>query len=92
MRYAVQKNLREVQALIEPYQETLKQIAEEHRLDNLQDPPESFEEELEDLLAEEGGDPDVHTVPPQTLDREDEKGTDLPMDVIAGLDWMIGQA
>jgi hypothetical protein len=92
MRYAVQKNLREVQALIEPYQETLKQIAEEHGLDNLQDPPESFEEELEDLLAEEGGDPDVHTVPPQTLDREDEKGTDLPMDVIAGLDWMIGQA
>ncbi|MCS3611011.1 hypothetical protein [Salinibacter ruber] len=89
MRYAIQKNLREVQALIEPYQETLEQIAEEHEVESLEDPPEGFEEEIEDLLAEDGGDPDVHTVPPQTLDREDEKGTDLPMDVIAGIDWMI---
>jgi len=89
MRYAVQKNLREVQSLIEPYQETLEQIAEEHEVEDLEEAPDGFEEELEDLLAEDGGDPDVHTVPPQTLDREDEKGTDLPMDVIAGIDWMI---
>lgn len=89
MRYAVQKNLREVQALIEPYQETLQQIAEEHGVESLEDPPEAFEQELEDLLAEDAGDLDVHTVPPQTLDREDEKGTDLPFEVIAGIDWMI---
>jgi len=89
MRYAIQKNLREVQSLIEPYQETPQQIAEEHEVESLEDPPERFEEEIEDLLAEDGGDPDVHTVPPQTLDREDEKGTDLPMEVIAGIDWMI---
>lgn len=89
MRYAIQKNLREVQALIEPYQQTLQQIAEEHEVESLEDPPEPFEDELEALLAEDGGEPDVHTVPPKTLDREDEKGTDLPMNVIAGLDWMI---
>jgi len=91
MRYAIQKNLREVQALIEPYQETLQQIAEEHGVENLEDPPEAFEDELEDLLAEDGGDPDVHTVPPQTLDREDEKGTDLPFEVVAGIDFMIAE-
>jgi hypothetical protein len=28
MRYAIQKNLRDVQALLEPYQDTLRQLAE----------------------------------------------------------------
>jgi len=55
-------------------------------------PLEPLERPSEGRLAEDGGDPDVHKVPPKTLDREDEKGTDLPMNVIAGLDWMIGQA
>jgi hypothetical protein len=89
MRYAIQKNLRDVQALLEPYQDTLQQLAEEHEVESLEDPPEAFEDELEDLLMEDAGDPDVHTVPPETLDREDEKGTDLPFEVIAGIDWMI---
>jgi len=89
MRYAIQKNLRDVQALLEPYQETLQQLAKDHEVESLEDPPEDFESELEDLLDEDAGDPDVHTVPPETLDREDEKGTDLPFEVIAGIDWMI---
>jgi len=46
---------------------------------------------MSDLLAEDAGEPDVHTVPLETLEREDEKGTDLPMEVIAGIDWMIAQ-
>jgi hypothetical protein len=90
MRYAIQKNLRDVQALLEPYQDTLRQLAEEHEVESLEDPPEAFEDELEDLLMEDAGEPDVHRVPPETLDREDEKGTDLPFEVIAGIDWMIG--
>jgi len=89
MRYAIQKNLRAVQSLLEPYQDTLGQLAQEHEVENLEDPPEEFEDELEDLLAEDAGDPDVHTVPPETLDREDEKGTDLPFEVVASIDWMI---
>jgi hypothetical protein len=89
MRYAVQKNLREVEALLEPYQKTLKRIVEEHEVESIEDPPEEFEEELEDLLTEDAGEPGVHTVPPEVLDREDEKETDLPLNVIAGIDWMI---
>jgi len=50
---------------------------------------EDFRADLDDLLEQDAGDPDVHTVPPSTLDREDEKGTSLPMEVIAGIDFMI---
>jgi hypothetical protein len=89
MRYAIQKNLRDVQAILEPYRDTLQQLAEEHEVEDLEDPPEAFEDELEDLLTEDAGDPDVHSVPPETLDREDEKGTDIPFEVIAGIDFMI---
>jgi hypothetical protein len=90
MRYAIQKNLREVESLIEPYQETLQQIAEEHEVENLDDPPPEFEGDLEDLLAEDAGEMDVHSVPPSALTAEDERGTELPIEVISGLDWMIG--
>jgi len=89
MRYAVQKNLREVQRLLEPYQETLQQIVEEHEVEDLQDPPEPAEEKINELLEEEAGEMEAHQVPPSVLDREDEQGTDLPMSVIAGVDWMI---
>jgi len=91
MRYAVQKNLKAVERELEAYHDLLADLASEHDVDINGEVPndEAFREEVAGLLNEEAGDPDVHTVPPQTLDREDEKGTDLPFEVIAGIDWMI---
>jgi len=92
LRYAVQKNIRHVQQALKPYQETLNQLAEEHGVEmqgELNGTPEAFDEALEDLLSEDAGEVDIHTVPPETLDREDEKGTELDMQTISALDWMI---
>jgi len=91
MRYAVQKNMKAVERELEAYNDLLVDLASEHDVDINGEVPDdkAFREELTDLLQQEAGDPDVHTVPPRTLDREDEKGTDLPMEVIAGIDWMI---
>jgi len=91
MRYAVQKNMRAAERELEAYNDLLADLASEHNVDINGGVPddEEFREELTDLLQQDAGDPDVHTVPPETLDREDEKGTDLPLEVVAGIDWMI---
>jgi len=89
MRYAIQKNLRATEALLEPYHETLRQIAQDYGLESFEEPPEAAQTELEALLAEDAGEPEVDTVPPGVLTREDERGTELEMEVVAGLDFMI---
>jgi hypothetical protein len=35
--------------------------------------------------------PDVHSIPLSVLDTEDDKGSDIPLDVLASLDFMIDE-
>jgi len=94
-RYAVQKTLREFESSLETYRETLAEVAQEHDVDLSQgipeDAPEAFREDLEELLQMETDEPDVHTIDVGVLGTEDEKGSDIPLGVIADLDFMIDE-
>lgn len=94
-RYAVQKTLRGVESALETYREMLAELAQEHEVDLSQgvpdDAPEPFREELGELLQMETEEPDVHTIDLGVLGTEDEKGSDIPLGVIADLDFMIDE-
>jgi predicted DNA-binding protein YlxM (UPF0122 family) len=105
MKYAVQKNLKRTERSLEAYNETLQSIQAEEDVDpqKLQgalnallfgqempeDVPGGLIEDLQELLQQEAGDPDVHSVPVEQLDREDDKGADFPFQIVSSLDFMI---
>jgi len=94
-RYAVQKTLRGVEQALETYWEMLRELADEHDIDLQQgvpdDAPEDFVDELNDLLQMEQDEPQTHSMPLEVLETEDEKGSDIPLQVLAGLDFMIDE-
>jgi hypothetical protein len=94
-RYAVQKTLRGVEQALETYWEMLQELAREHDIDLGEgvpdDAPQEFLDELNDLLEMEQDEPDVHSMPLEVLETEDEKGADIPLQVLAGLDFMIDE-
>jgi len=95
-RYAIQKTLRNVEGALETYSEMLQEIAVEHGVDLSgggvpNDAPDEFREELEELLQMEAEEPEVHSMPLSVLDTEDDKGSDIPLDVVASLDFMIDE-
>jgi predicted DNA-binding protein YlxM (UPF0122 family) len=104
MKYAVQKNLKRTERALEAYQEMLQDIQQDgtdpqvlqQSLNALlfgQEIPENASEELlqdlQELLDQDAGEIDVHTVPVHQLDKEDEKGADFPFGVVSQLDFMI---
>lgn len=94
-RYALQKNLRKVEGALETYSEMLQELAQEHDVD-LQgglspDAPEAFRDDLDELLQMDTDAPDVHTIGGEVLEAEDEKGSDIPMELLAALDFMIDE-
>ena len=92
-KYAIQKTLKYVKNELEAYYDTLKEIAQDYDYDlqgGLEDAPDKFQEEVNALLSEEvQNEPNVHTMPESQLDKEDDKGSDIPFEVIAVLDFMV---
>lgn len=95
-RYALQKTLRNVEQALETYREMLAEIAQEHEVDLSgggvpEDAPQAFVEDLDELLQMEAEEPQVHSMDLAVLETEDEKGSDIPLGVIASLDFMIDE-
>lgn len=92
-RYAIQKSLRNVEQALSTYSEMLQELSVEHGVDLSggmpDDAPDEFVDELDDLLQMEQEEPDVHALPQDVLETEDEKGSDVPIEVIGSLDFMI---
>lgn len=95
-RYALQKTLREVESALQTYRELLRELADENDVDmrelqegNTAELPDAFREGVEELLQMDEDEPDVHRIPLSVLDTEDEKGSEIPLDVIARVDFMI---
>lgn len=95
-KYAIQKNLKSVQQELEAYDETLKGLIQEHEVELTDegrvpdDAPKAFTEDLEELLGERVQEEvPVHTLDDAILDKEDDRGSDIPFDVLMALDFMI---
>lgn len=92
-RYAVQKTLRNVEQSLKTYREMLQELASDHDVDLGEgvpdDAPDDFVDDLEELLDMEQDEPETHTMPLDVLETEDDKGSDIPLQVLAGLDFMI---
>jgi len=105
-KYAIQKNLGRVQSELEAYQETLQQIAEDKDPKTVEEtlnavlgqgnvPEEATEETVQDLtelLQQDAGTIEPYTVTEKVLDKEDDKGTDVPFQIVMALDFMIEEA
>lgn len=93
VRFAVAKNLRRTSEELEDYQEALSGLVKSFDVDLdgglPDDPPEGFEGELEALLQTEVEEPTVNEIAVADLEVEDERGADIPLQVLAGLDFMI---
>lgn len=93
VRFAVQKNLRRTTEELEDYQEALSGLLKSFDVELDEglpdDRPEEFDEELDALLETEVEEPTVHEIRVEDLDGEDERGADIPLQVLAGLDFMI---
>jgi hypothetical protein len=89
------KNLKKIQGELETYQDLLKELLNDHDVElskqgELPDnPPQEFSEDLQELLQSDGGDVDIVTLSPATLEKEDEKDTNISNELLIGLDWMI---
>jgi len=95
-RYALQKTLRGVEQALATYREMLGELVQEHEVELDEggvpaDAPDEFIDELEELLEMETEDPEVHSIGLDVLETEDEKGSDIPLGVIADLDFMIDE-
>lgn len=93
-KYAITKNLKRCQSELEAYDDTLQGLIQEHEveLDAGQipdDAPAGFTDEMNDLLQADAGEPNVHTIPDDIFDKEDDRGSDIPFDVLMALDFMI---
>jgi predicted DNA-binding protein YlxM (UPF0122 family) len=101
MKYAVQKNLKRTERALEAYQEMLQDFEQDPQLlqqclnallfgqEVPEDAGDDLLHDLQELLDQEAGEIDVHTVPVHQLDKEDEKGADFPFAVVSQIDFMI---
>jgi hypothetical protein len=95
MKYAISKNLKRVIDELDPYTETLQTLLKEHEVQLTkagglpEETPDSFQREFEELLSTEAGPIEAYRISDRVFDKEDEKGSDIPFEVVAALDWMI---
>jgi predicted DNA-binding protein YlxM (UPF0122 family) len=104
MKYAIQKNLKRIERALAAYQEMLQDLQQDgtdpqvlqQYLNALlfgQEIPEGVDKDLihdlQELLDQDAGEVDVHTVPVHQLDKEDDKGADFPFAVVSQIDFMI---
>jgi len=95
-RYALQKTLRNVEQALATYREMLAELVQEHEVELPDgqvpdDAPDDFVDDLTELLEMETEEPEIHSMDLAVLDTEDEKGSDIPLGVIADLDFMIDE-
>jgi len=93
-RYAIQENLRAVEQALEGYYSMLRSLGAEHDVDvqskeALEGAPESFHEDLDELLSAEVNEPDLCTIEADVLQAEDARGSDISIETLSRLDFMI---
>lgn len=92
-KYAVIKNMKKIQRALKPYYETLQELSEECDLDLSSgtipdDAPESFMEDVNDLLQEKA-DVKLHNITEKTLQKEEEKGNNIDINTLVKLQKLI---
>ena len=94
-RYAILTTLGYTQDALEGYSEMLKTLLQEHDVSLSadgglpDDAPPAFLEDLHALMAQDAGTPRVHAMPEDVLALEDKRGSDIPIDVLAQIAFMI---
>lgn len=93
-RYAITKNAKYIESELESYRETLKELMQEHDVEPQNDgtipndAPQAFYDDANELLQTET-ECRVHTITEDTLEKEDDKDSDISVEMLMQIDWMI---